>query len=142
MTLIEDPLAADTLEEMSPERQTQVIQVLDEDQAVNLLTLMAADAAADLLGYLAPERATRMLRQVPSTERDLIIELLRFPDDTAGGIMTNQLALVVRRMMSAKPGAVEIHKRAAGICELPVRHRFRRGAVFAGRGQYARLCHC
>ncbi len=94
LTLIDDPIAADTLEQMSPERQTQVIQVLDEDQAVCLLSLMAPDAAADLLGYLAPERATRLLRQVPAAARDLILDLLRFPDDTAGGIMTNQLVLV------------------------------------------------
>lgn len=94
LTLIDSPIAADTLEQMSPERQTQVIQVLDEDQAVCLLSLMAPDAAADLLGYLAPERATRLLAQVPTLARDLILDLLRFPDDTAGGIMTNQLVLV------------------------------------------------
>ncbi len=94
LTLIEDPIAADTLEMMSPERQTQVIQVLDADQAARLLSRMAPDAAADLLGYLAPERAEQLLRQVSAAERDLIIDLLRYPDDTAGGIMTNQLVCV------------------------------------------------
>jgi CBS domain-containing protein len=94
LTLIDDPIAADTLESMSPERQTQVIQVLDEEQAVRLLSLMAPDLAADLLGYLAPERAQRLLQGVTTPERDLIIDLLRYPDDTAGGIMTNQLVCV------------------------------------------------
>jgi CBS domain-containing protein len=94
LTLIDDPIAADTLETMSPERQTQVIQVLDEGRAANLLSLMAPEAAADLLGYLAPHRAQRLLGQVSATERDLIVELLRYPDDTAGGIMTNQLVCV------------------------------------------------
>jgi CBS domain-containing protein len=94
LTLIDDRIAADTLESMSPERQTQVIQVLDVDQAARLLSLMAPDAAADLLGYLAPESAQRLLRQVSAPERDLIIDLLRYPDDTAGGIMTNQLVCV------------------------------------------------
>jgi CBS domain-containing protein len=94
LTLIDDPLAADTLETMSPERQTQVIQVLDEDQAGRLLTLMAPDAAADLLGYLNPARAERLLVRVAGPKRDLIIELLRYPDDTAGGIMTNELVRV------------------------------------------------
>jgi CBS domain-containing protein len=94
LTLIDDPIAADTLETMSAERQTQVIQVLDEDRAASLLSLMAPDAAADLLGYLAPPRAQRLLDLVGATERDLIVELLRYPDDTAGGIMTNQLVCV------------------------------------------------
>ncbi|HEY1294342.1 MAG TPA: CBS domain-containing protein [Chloroflexota bacterium] len=94
LTLIDDPVAADTLEIMSPERQTQVIQVLELDRAARLLSLMAPDLAADLLGYLAPDRAQRFLQQISAPKRDLIVELLRYPDDTAGGIMTNQLVLV------------------------------------------------
>jgi CBS domain-containing protein len=94
LTLIDDPIAANTLERMSPERQTQVIQVLDADQAARLLSCMAPDAAADLLGSLAPDRAERLLSRVPRAERDLILDLLRYPDDTAGGIMTNQLVCV------------------------------------------------
>jgi Mg/Co/Ni transporter MgtE len=94
LTLIPDPIAADTLETMTAERQAQVIQVLDEDQAVRLLALMAPDAAADLLGSLRPQRARRLLLQVPEERRGLIVDLLRYPDDTAGGIMTNQLVCV------------------------------------------------
>jgi magnesium transporter len=91
LTLIPDPLAADTLEVMTADRQTQVIQVLDEDQAVRLITLMAPEAAADLLGNLKPDTAQRLLLQIPDEQRRLIVELLRYPADTAGGIMTNQL---------------------------------------------------
>ncbi|MBV9581053.1 MAG: magnesium transporter [Chloroflexi bacterium] len=94
LTLIEDPIAADTLETMSPERQAQVIQVLDEDQSARLLTLMAPESAADLLGSLLPERAQRLLQRVAEPQRDLIVDLLRYPEDTAGGIMTNQLVCV------------------------------------------------
>jgi magnesium transporter len=91
LTLIPDPLAADTLEVMTADRQTQVIQVLEEDQAVRLITLMASEAAADLLGNLKPDTAQRLLLQIPDEQRRLIVELLRYPADTAGGIMTNQL---------------------------------------------------
>ena len=94
LTLIDDPLAAETLEVMSPERQTQVIQVLELDQAMQLLSLMAPDLAADLLGYLAPDRAQRFLELISAPKRGLIVDLLRYPDDTAGGIMTNELVRV------------------------------------------------
>jgi CBS domain-containing protein len=94
LTLIPDPIAADTLEAMLSDRQKQVVQVLDEDQAVRLLALMAPDAAADLLGNLRSDRAERLLLQVPDEQRQLIVDLLRYPDDTAGGIMTNQLVCV------------------------------------------------
>jgi Mg/Co/Ni transporter MgtE len=94
LTLIPDPIAADTLEVMSIERQAQVIQVLEEDQAVRLLELMAPDLGADLLGVLKPERAQHFLTRLGEAPRELLVNLLRYPSDTAGGIMTNQLVCV------------------------------------------------
>jgi CBS domain-containing protein len=96
LTLISDPFAADTLEVMKAERQTQVFEELDEDQAVRLLALMAPESATDLLGRLQPERAERFLDALPPERRAPIIDLLRYPEDTAGGIMTNQLVTVTR----------------------------------------------
>jgi magnesium transporter len=59
---------------------------------------MAPDSSADLLGVLEPERAGAMLSQLPDAQRDRIVELLRYPDHTAGGIMTNQLVRVPKSM--------------------------------------------
>jgi CBS domain-containing protein len=98
LTLIPDPIAADTLEAMSLERQIQVIQVLDEQQSVRLLELMAPDLTADLLGVLKAECAEHFLTCMDDEPRGLVVELLRFPDDTAGGIMTNRLVCVPRDM--------------------------------------------
>src|SRR5205823_3715705 len=91
LTLISDEFAADTLEVMKAERQTQVFEELDEDQALRLLALMAPDLAADLLGRLHPERAQHFLEALAVERRALIIDLLRYPEDTAAGIMTNQV---------------------------------------------------
>ena len=91
LTLISDEFAADTLEVMKPERQTQVFEELDEDQALRLLALMAPNLAADLLGRLQPTRAQHFLAALPVERRQPIIDLLRYPEDTAGGIMTNQV---------------------------------------------------
>ena len=54
LTLLPDPIAADTLEAMLPERQVQVFGELDNEQALRLLAIMAADDAVDLLGRLSP----------------------------------------------------------------------------------------
>jgi CBS domain-containing protein len=94
LTLISDEFAADTLEVMKPERQTQVFEELDEDQALRLLALMAPDLAADLLARLQPERAQHFLGALPVERRALVIDLLRYPEDSAGGIMTNQVVTV------------------------------------------------
>jgi magnesium transporter len=94
LTLIADPVAADTLEVMRPERQVQVFEELDDDQRVRLVQLMAPDNAADLLGRLGPEQARELLDALPSERRDPVIDLLRYPEDTAGGIMTNDIVVV------------------------------------------------
>jgi magnesium transporter len=92
LTLLPDPIAADTLEMMNPERQLQVFGALDEEQALRLMALVAPDAAADLLGRLPPALTKRYLEQLPGKRSERIIELLRYPDDTVGGIMTNDVA--------------------------------------------------
>jgi CBS domain-containing protein len=94
LTLISDEFAADTLEVMKPERQTQVFEELDDDQARRLLALMAPDLATDLLARLQPERAQHFLEGLPVERRSLIIDLLDYPEDSAGGIMTNDVVTV------------------------------------------------
>jgi magnesium transporter len=94
LSIIPDPLAADTLEAMTTERQAQVIDELNDDQVARLLELMAPDAAADLLGGLDPQRVEKLVAPIGEAQRTRILDLLRFPPDTAGGIMTNQLPLL------------------------------------------------
>jgi magnesium transporter len=91
LTLLPDPLATDTLELMSPERQLQVFEELEGDQAVHLLGLMAPDIAADLLGRLHVETVSRLLEQLPARQRERIVDLLRYPERTVGGVMTNDV---------------------------------------------------
>lgn len=91
LTLIPDQVAADTLEVMTPERQVQVFEELAEVQGRRLLGLMAPDAAADLIGRLEPATAQRYLERLPNPQRARVVDLLRYPDDTVGGIMTNEV---------------------------------------------------
>jgi magnesium transporter len=98
LTLLPDPLAADTLEALPPERQLQVFETLDEGQALRLLALMAPDTATDLVGRLTPDVAQWFLERLPSQAALRVLDLLRFPDDTAGGLMTNDVPVVASRM--------------------------------------------
>ena len=91
LILLPDPLAADTLEVMAPERQLQVFEELAEEQALRLLALMAPDVAADLVGCLDVHLAQRYLNRLPQQYSERIVDLLRYPEDTVGGIMTNDI---------------------------------------------------
>lgn len=91
ITLLADPKAADTLEAMMPERQLQVFEELAEEQALRLLVLMAPDIATDLVGRLQSQTMRRYLERMPRKQAERVVELLRYPEDTAGGIMTNDV---------------------------------------------------
>ena len=102
ITLLPDAKAVDTLEALSPERQLQVFEELKEEQALALLTLMAPDIAADLVGRLPTRLMRRYLERLPETQSERLIDLLSYPDDTVGGIMTNDIVCVRANLTVAK----------------------------------------
>ncbi|MGE5601503.1 MAG: magnesium transporter MgtE N-terminal domain-containing protein [Nitrososphaerales archaeon] len=91
LMLLPDAKAADTLESMMPERQLQVFEELADSRARRLLSLMRPDIVADLLGRLEKDEARYWLEHMPALQYGRVLALLRYPEDTAGGIMTNDL---------------------------------------------------
>lgn len=113
LTLLPDPLAADTLEVLPAERQLQVFESLDADQGLRLLSLTAPDMTADLMGRMLPNQARWFLERMPVEAARRALELLRYPDHTAGGIMTNDIPLVPSRLTIGEArAALREHLRA------------------------------
>jgi CBS domain-containing protein len=94
LTLLPDKLAADTLEAMSIQRQLQVFEELPQGQQLELLGLMAPDLAVDLLRRLHAQAAQGLLEALPPSRAARVIELLRYPEDVVGGIMTNDVLMI------------------------------------------------
>jgi CBS domain-containing protein len=94
LSLLPEQLAADTLEVMSPERQLQVFEEFDEAFALKVLELMAPDLAADIVGHLDIELAQYYLNRLPKASGQRIVDLLKYPANTVGGIMTNDVVTV------------------------------------------------
>ncbi len=110
LTLLPDPVAADTLEALGAERQVQVFEELEAGQARRLLLLMRPDIVADLRGRLDPADARRWLEGMAGRQRERVIQLLRFPEDTAAGVMTNDL-LALRGDLSVGEALVIVRER-------------------------------
>lgn len=96
--LLPDEKAADVLESMSVERQLQVIDELPEDEAVKLISLMSPDLATDLVGRLELKTMKRYVSMMPKRIRERVIELLRYPEDTVGGVMINDMVCLPGRL--------------------------------------------
>lgn len=101
VTLLPDAKAVDTLESMLPERQLQVFEELDAGQAKRLLSLMRPDIVADLLGRLEPDEVRSWLEYLPTAQYKRVLGLLHYADDSAGGIMTNDLIVLPSGMLAA-----------------------------------------
>ncbi|MEK7817114.1 MAG: CBS domain-containing protein, partial [Actinomycetota bacterium] len=94
---LEAEVAADTVEEMDPNFQVTLFNDMDEIKAAALLSNMDPDDAADLLADLPEEKAAALLASMRRKEARDVQHLLKYEEDTAGGIMTTEF-------MSMPPG--------------------------------------
>ncbi len=87
---LEDVLAADTLEEFEPDYQASMLQAVGDERASSILDKMPPDEVADILGDLPDEQAEHLLSLMDQVEAEDVRKLLRYPEDSAGGIMTTE----------------------------------------------------
>ncbi|HXM36027.1 MAG TPA: CBS domain-containing protein [Pyrinomonadaceae bacterium] len=100
--LLPDALAINTLEAMTARRRLQIFEELTEPRALRMLELMAPDVAADLMGTLQTETMEGFLDRLPEAQSKRIIDLLRYPEHSVGGIMTNDIVFAPMRMTIAE----------------------------------------
>jgi CBS domain-containing protein len=91
---LDDEAAADTIQEVSPDLQVALIRGMEPERAADILEEMEPDDAADILGDLEPDKAQDLLNRMDTAEADDVRELLTYEDDTAGGLMTNDVVTV------------------------------------------------
>lgn len=84
---------------------------LSDERASDIMEMLPPDEAADVLGDLEEERAERILHLMEPEEAEEVRELLRYPDDTAGGRMTPEY-LAFTRSMTASQALAELRAQA------------------------------
>jgi Mg/Co/Ni transporter MgtE len=85
-----DERLADVLEELPEDDQVEILGTLEIERATDVLEEMDPDDAADLIAELPPDLAADLLRRMEPDEADDIRRLLRYDEDTAGGMMTTE----------------------------------------------------
>ena len=91
---LDDEAFADALEEMEPDTQVEILEDLAPERAADILEEMSPDDAADLVADLSDETRDEILALMESDEKAEVQELLAYPEDTAGGIMTTEFVAV------------------------------------------------
>ncbi|REG94655.1 magnesium transporter [Algoriphagus antarcticus] len=91
LRVLDAQLAADIIIELEATTQHRVLKELEVQEMANLIELMDSDDGADILNlFLEREREDIISHFQDKVKSDQILELLRYDEDTAGGIMAKE----------------------------------------------------
>jgi sporulation protein YlmC with PRC-barrel domain len=79
-----------TYRELNAAEQITILGTLEEGRAADVLEAMDPDDAADLLAELSNVDRNRLLELMEPDEAEPVRQLLKYSEDTAGGIMTSE----------------------------------------------------
>jgi CBS domain-containing protein len=99
---LDDEAVADAMEEMEPETQVEVIEDLEPARAADILEEMSPDDAADLVADLDQDTRDEILALMEKDEVEEVQELLGYPEDSAGGVMTTEFIALDEHLTAAQ----------------------------------------
>lgn len=88
--LLPKDIAADTFVEMEPESQELLIRGFSDSELKEVVDELYVDDAVDLVEEMPANVVKRILRQADAETRKLINDILKYPEDSAGSIMTTE----------------------------------------------------
>jgi magnesium transporter len=91
---LDEQTAAETIAELDKRLQTQVVENLEPGRAADIMEEMNPDEAADLIASLEPAKSKEVLDEMEHREASEVQELMRFHENTAGGMMTTEMVVV------------------------------------------------
>lgn len=102
-------LAADTFVEMDDETQEFLIHGFSDSELKEVVDELFVDDAVDIIEEMPANVVKRILRQADPVTRKAINELLRYPDDSAGSIMTTEF-ISLRPQMTVEEAIKRIRR--------------------------------
>ena len=88
--LLPKELAAETFVEMEPDDQELLIQGFSDNELKEVLDELYVDDAADLVEEMPANVVKRILKHADPEMRSSINQILRYPENSAGSIMTTE----------------------------------------------------
>ena len=125
--LIPKDKAAEVLANMDSSMQKYLVEIFSEKELKELLDDLYMDDTVDILEELPANLVNRILDTVSTSDRALINQLLNYPEDSAGSIMTTEYVDIRENMTVAQAMAhikqTGIHKETIYTCYVTERRR-------------------
>lgn len=110
--LLPKELAADTFVEMEPDTQEMLIKGFSDNELKEVVDELYVDDAADLVEEMPANVVKRILMTADAEKRQMINNILKYPEDSAGSIMTTEF-VELRPHMTVEDAI--LHIRRSGI---------------------------
>ena len=107
--LLPKELAAETFVEMEPDTQALLIQGFSDNELKEVLSELYVDDAADLVEEMPASVVRRILEQADPEMRSSINQILRYPENSAGSIMTTEY-VALRPNMTVEESILRIRR--------------------------------
>ena len=107
--LLPKELAAETFVEMEPDDQELLIQGFSDNELKEVLDELYVDDAADLVEEMPANVVKRILKNVDPEMRSSINQILRYPEYSAGSIMTTEY-VSLRPQMTVEEAILRIRR--------------------------------
>lgn len=109
--LLPKDLATDVFAYLDSDMQVKLISSLTDNEAVNIINELDADDATDLVDEMPAIIVNKLLNKVDKDIRSDINQLLKYPDNSAGSIMTVEY-LDFKSDISVKQAIIKIRNEA------------------------------
>ena len=107
--LLPKELAAETFVEMETDDQELLIQGFSDNELKEMLEEMFVDDAADLVEEMPANVVRRILRQADPEMRRSINQILKYPENSAGSLMTTEY-VTLRPDMTVEESILRIRR--------------------------------
>ena len=107
--LLPKELAAETFVEMEPDTQALLSQGFSDNELKEVLSELYVDDAADLVEEMPATVVRRILEQADPEMRSSINQILRYPENSAGSIMTTEY-VALRPNMTVEESITRIRR--------------------------------
>ncbi|MBD3349247.1 MAG: magnesium transporter [Candidatus Eisenbacteria bacterium] len=85
---------ADVMADLDEHAREDVLEVLPAPEIAGIVAALPSDDAADIIGALDDEKRAQVLAKLETEDRRDVERLLRYTDESAGGIMASEFVFV------------------------------------------------
>ncbi|MDE0471360.1 MAG: magnesium transporter [Ekhidna sp.] len=90
LSLLTPEEAAELIDDIPSVQAAKLIEEMNSKEASAIIAELPSDDQADFLGEIPEKNAEAIMQEMPQKEAENVRELIRYDDDTAGGLMVTE----------------------------------------------------